>query len=211
MAKSAGPDGILDFELLWSILQKVLIPSWPNDRTHIDGHPIGDAWPLEILRRKASEKNDGNMSCCIQPFHKLTQWLAYSLMVPFVRLLGRSWIRADLATGLPEYRNGGLFIDLQVLQLRSTSLQIGLQSSGGSLPIFSASGDVIVEWRALTVALLDKLYAIISDYFKKDGIKLTMAQMLEAGTWKAGRELAAKNRPATLSSPILIQGDGTLF
>jgi hypothetical protein len=35
--------------------------------------------------------------------------------------------------------------------------------------------------------------------------------MLEAGSWKSGRELAAKKRPETKSSPILIDGDGTLF
>jgi hypothetical protein len=58
---------------------------------------------------------------------------------------------------------------------------------------------------------LDELFILVSARFAEQGIKLNMAQMLEAGTWKGGRELAAKLRPDTKSSPILIDGDGTLF
>ena len=75
----------------------------------------------------------------------------------------------------------------------------------------SLTSDVIVEWRAMTVALLDKLHELIGAKFASQGVKLSMPQMLEAGSWKAGRELAAKYRPETKSSPILIEGDGTLF
>lgn len=202
----------LVYEVLWSTLQSALIPSWPKDRTHVYGKPVGDAWPLKVLEQTA--KGAGTQitaSTAIQPFHKLTQWLGYSLTVPFVRVLGFKVINAELGTGLPEYRNGGLFVDLGVLQLKPEVLKQGCAASGQSLPIFPATSDPIVEWRAMTVALLDELHKIVSAQFAKEGVQLTMAQMLEAGTWKGGRELAAKHRPETRSSPILIEGDGTLF
>lgn len=117
----------------------------------------------------------------------------------------------SLGTGLPEYRNGGLFVDMKVLQLKDSVLKQGLEASTTDLPKFSDKGDVVVEWRAMTVALLDELYSMITTRFSERGINLSMAQMLEAGTWKGGRELAAECRPLTRSSPILLDGDGTLF
>ncbi|CAD0112397.1 unnamed protein product, partial [Aureobasidium uvarum] len=198
----------LDYRVFWMTLQKLLIPIWPKDRTQIDGTPIGDAWPLAVLE-KQNNGQDSNKT--IQPFHKLTQWLAYSLMVPFVRLGRYSWRNSELGTGLPEYRNGGLFVDLGVLTLKPKALERGQQTSGQELPMFKDSGDEIVEWRALTVALLDEVYNIIKKDMNEKGVQLSMAQMLEAGSWKSGRELAAQRRPETKSSPILIDGDGTLF
>ena len=128
-----------------------------------------------------------------------------------MRILGLKWANMELGTGLPEYRNGGLFVDMQVLTLKPESLTAGQQASGQVLPMFDATSDVIVEWRALTVALLDRIYQCIAHHFRQKGVEITMAQMLEAGTWKSGRELAALKRPETRSSPILIDGDGTLF
>jgi hypothetical protein len=131
--------------------------------------------------------------------------------VPFTRLLGLTWVNDQLLTGLPEYRNGGIFIDIPVLQLKAETLERGQQNSGQSLPQFDATGDEIVEWRAMTVALVDELHKTLEARFKEKNVSLSLAQMLEAGTFKAGRELAAKYRPTTKSSPILISGDGTLF
>ncbi|KKF93432.1 Protein urg3 [Ceratocystis platani] len=109
-------------------------------------------------------------------------------------------------------KNGGLFVDMGVLTLKDEIKKSGLEaSSTPGLPLYDATGDVIVEWRALTLALLDELYIIVRETFQAKGVELSMAQMLEAGTWKGGRELAAKYRPETKSSPILIDGDGTLF
>ena len=44
------------------------------------------------------------------PLHKLSQWLAYSLIEPLQRA-GIAVTDIDGLTGLAEYRNGGLFID----------------------------------------------------------------------------------------------------
>ncbi|KAK3687266.1 hypothetical protein B0T22DRAFT_478608 [Podospora appendiculata] len=210
----------LDVLVLWDVLQTLLIPAWPKNRTTVAGTPIGDAWPLKILQRghgantkspdaEADAEADATAEG-IQPFHKLTQWLTYSLMVPFQRVLGLQWSNADSLTALPEYRNGGLFVDLGVLSLKKETLARGLAASGGDLPLFDASDDAIVEWRAMTLVLIDKLYSKIQSRIG-DGVHLTMAQLLEAGTWKSGREIAAQRRPQTKSSPILIKSDGTVF
>jgi hypothetical protein len=96
-----------------------------------------------------------------------------------------------------------------VLTLKPGALERGLKASNGPLPLFDASDDVIVEWRGMTLVLVAKLFGQVLS--RMDGVNLTMAQLLEAGTWKSGREIAAQRRPETKSSPILIRSDGTLF
>lgn len=200
-----------DFKVLWMLLQRLLIPTWPEGRTNIAGVAIGDAWPLKVLSTNSDKK-----VLPIQPFHKLTQWLAYSLTSAIQRLLGKDWINLDILTGLPEYRNGGLFVDMGILALKPDVLAQGLEASGKLLPRFDAAGDVIVEWRAMTVVLLDVVARMVNEKLTqklgKDTRPLTLAQILEVGTWKAGRELAAKFRPDdNACSPILMFSDGTLF
>lgn len=209
LIKNAKEPNTLDYTDLWSVLQAVLIPSWPKERTHLSGNPIGDAWPLKVLADRAAA--DPSEAAAIAPFHKLTQWLGYSLLIPLTRVLGVKVINDDLGTGLPEYRNGGLFYDLGALRLKPAVLEAGRWASGQDLPLYPATGDTVVEWRAMTVALLDELHGLVSEHFEKEGVKLSLAQMLEAGSWLGGRELAAKLRPETKSSPILFEGDGTLF
>ncbi|OSS44311.1 hypothetical protein B5807_11031 [Epicoccum nigrum] len=210
LLNSASDSTTLDILTFWDLLQTLLIPIWPQDRTAINGSPIGDAWPLGALAKQAGSAHDDKSNPeFIQPFHKLTQWLTYSLMVPFQRILGITWLNAKALTALPEYRNGGLFVDMGVLSLKKDTLEAGLKASGESLPSFAAGDDVIVEWRAMTLVLIDKLYPMILS--RMDGAQLSMAQLLEAGTWKSGRETAAKLRPKTKSSPIIIQSDGTVF
>lgn len=209
LIKSAGDSSDLDVLVLWDTLQTLLIPIWPANRTTVGGTPIGDAWPLDALRKQATA-DESQTSEHIQPLHKLTQWLTYSLMVPFQRILSYRWTNADSLTALPEYRNGGLFVDLGVLSLKEDTLKRGLEASGSSLPLFNAGDDVIVEWRAMTLVLIDNLYSRVLARMGS-GVRLSMAQLLEAGTWKSGREVAASRRPKTKSSPILIESDGTLF
>ncbi|OAG12971.1 DUF1688-domain-containing protein [Paraphaeosphaeria sporulosa] len=211
MLKTATDTSSLDILRFWDVLQELLIPIWPRDRTVVHGCPIGDAWPLSTLRTASSSTSVPNTTDAdfIQPFHKLTQWLTYSLTVPFTRLLKLTWTHMDSMTALPEYRNGGLFVDLGVLSLKPDTLKRGLASSGGALPQFGAGDDAVVEWRAMTLVLIDKLYAMVKE--RMNGVELSMAQLLEAGTWKSGREVAKEKRPDTKSSPILIESDGTVF
>lgn len=133
----------------------------------------------------------------IVPFHKLTQWLTYSLMQPMQSLLNIHFAGAELLTGLPEYRNGGLFVDLGVLSLKKHDVDRGLENYSDYCrrkntkpvevaPMFEPSDDVIVEWRAVTVGLLDILCEKINIALQTElaGNELTLPQLLEAGSWK---------------------------
>ncbi|KAI2477789.1 DUF1688 domain-containing protein [Pyrenophora tritici-repentis] len=186
--KTTSPDGTtLDILTFWDILQTLLIPIWPQDRTVVNGQALGDAWPLSTLKTVSASTTTDETNF-IQPFHKLTQWLAYSLTVPFTRILHHKWANTDALTALPEYRNGGLFVDLGVLNLKPASLERGLATAANSgiakgenagLPAFAAGDDVVVEWRAMTLVLVDHLYKLVLQ--KMAGVELSMAQLLEAG------------------------------
>ena len=107
----------------------------------------------------------------------------------------------DALTGLPEYRNGGLFLDLGLLGLRDPGL------SRQSLPV---DHPAIVEWRALTVALLDRLAGAVRDRLGLDAASLPLARVLEGGSWAAGRRIARELRPDG-APPLTVASDGTVF
>lgn len=167
-----------------------LSPIWPGSRTQINGIAIGDAWPCESM---PSDPDRPWKSIAV--FHKLTQWLTYSIMVPMQRLSCVHFVGAELLTGLPEYRNGGLLIDTGLLTLKLDDMGRGLEQYGANaarqgqpnvemVPLFTANDDVIVEWRAVTVGFLDMLLDEVNMLLALSGSgKLTLAQMLEAGTW----------------------------
>lgn len=126
-------------------------------------------------------------------------------------------------TGLPEYRNGGLLVDTGLLTLKQkdrvngiTAYKKNAEIDGTSndevVPLFEPADDVIVEWRAATVGFLDELLDAVNKGLGLNGDDcLSLAQMLEAGTWKGGREIAATTRPQTKGPPIAILSDGTVF
>ena len=59
------------------------------------------------------------------------------------------------------------------------------QPSMEVVPLFTTDDDVIVEWRAVTVGLLDDLLIEVNRMLDLQGPdKLTLAQVLEAGSWK---------------------------
>lgn len=163
---------------------------WPATRTSIQGAPLGDAWPCRAMPRSPPARPWET----IVPFHKLTQWLCYSLMVPMTKLLNVHFAGAELMTGLPEYRNGGLLVDTGLLTLKEEDRQRGLEiyhemvGNGNAVevvPTFEPGDDVIVEWRAVTIGFLDDLLAAVNKGLGLQGAEpLTLAQMLEAGTWK---------------------------
>lgn len=186
---------------LWDALVDGLGPIWPAGRTKLDGVSLGDAWTL------SSMPQDQGFPATIVSFHKLTQWLCYSLLVPMKKYLGLIFEGEELQTGLPEYRNGGLLVDFEVLTLKPSIW------SGEGIPSFKPDDDVIIEWRAATVGFLDYLLPLVNEALGIKGTKeeLILAQLLEAGTWKAGREIAAKKRPETKGPPINLLSDGTVF
>ncbi len=188
---------IVTLPTLWSVLINGLASIWPESRTRINGVPLGDAWPCSSMPESPPAQPWEN----VVPFHKLTQWLCYSLMVPMTKLLHIQFAGADLLTGLPEYRNGGLLIDTGLLTLKAQDSERGLanfrnnamqkgQPSMEVVPLFSTDDDVIVEWRAVTVGFLDELLIEVNRSLGLQGPdRLTLAQMLEAGTWKVSLQL----------------------
>ncbi len=114
-------------------------PIWPS-RLTLGGVPLGDCW-----RHPAIVTDDATNG--LVPLHKLSQWLTYSLIEP-LQQAGLAVTDIDGLTGLAEYRNGGLFVDTGVLAL-SDPLAAAREHDVAS--------ELVVEWRALTVALLDRL------------------------------------------------------
>jgi len=164
-------------------------PIWPG-RIVLGGENLGDVW-----RHPAA--GGSGASAGLVPFHKLSQWLSYSLIEP-LEDAGRPVADVDRLTGLPEYRNGGLFIDGGVLVPKHARV-FGERHAVDS--------EIVVEWRALTVALLDRIAVPIRRELGRD---LALAKILEGGTWSAGRLLARERRPDG-SPPIAVISDGTVF
>jgi hypothetical protein len=177
--------------ILSELLQH-LGPIWPS-RSTLGGIPLGDCWhhPDFMTDDATSE---------LVPLHKLSQWLSYSLIEPLQRA-GLEVTDIDGLTGLAEYRNGGLFVDGGVLVLRDPA---------DAQREHDVSSPLVVEWRALTVALLDRLAETLRQRVGLDAVALPLAKILEGGTWATGRALAFARRPDG-SPPIKIISDGTVF
>ena len=183
---------IVTIPTLWDFLMNSLSSVWPPTRTQLDGVPLGDAWPSSSMPPSPPSQPWEN----IVPFHKLTQWLCYSLMTPMTRLMKVQFAGTELLTGLPEYRNGGLLVDTGLLNLKEADTARGLaafrdntamkgQPNFEVVPLFSTDDDVIVEWRAVTVGFMDDLLIEVNSQLGLSGPdKLSLAQVLEAGTWK---------------------------
>ncbi|MES2413565.1 MAG: URC4/urg3 family protein [Pseudomonadota bacterium] len=175
------------------VLLTGLSPIWPA-QNDIQGIALGDCWKHAAAVDDAAELGNGWM-----PFHKLSQWLTYSLIEPF-EWAGIQVHGLDALTGLPEYRNGGLFLDAGVLKRKGEIRGGGLHKAGDEL---------IVEWRALTVALLDELAPLVREQLGLTAEQMPLACVLEGGTWAAGRALAQQLRGG--QPPLNIISDGTVF
>ena len=165
---------------------------WP-DRPSLGGVSLGDCWPHPAFRGAAAAER-------YVPLHKLSQWLSYSLIEPLeaagVRVSGVGEL-----TGLAEYRNGGLFVDMGVLVPRDPAAWSRAHGVGEPF---------VVGWRALTVALLDRLLPAVRGRLGLGADAFPLACMLEGGTWAAGR-LLARDKRADGGPPFRILSDGTVF
>jgi uncharacterized protein DUF1688 len=167
-------------------------PVWPS-RLTLGGVPLGDSWRHPSLRTADATSE-------IVPLHKLSQWLTYSLIEP-LQWAGISVTEVDGLTGLAEYRNGGLFIDTGVLAFRDPA---------DAMREHDVAGALVVEWRTLTVALLDKLADAMRRRLGMDQESLPLGKVLQGGTWAAGRIIAHKLR-SNGAPPIKVASDGTVF
>ncbi|KAF8552274.1 DUF1688-domain-containing protein [Imleria badia] len=206
----SGPTRHIPITALWTVLIDGLSPIWPSRHT-LDGIALGDVWPCPALALAHPEDECASESYV--PFHKLSGWIAYSLVEPIQKLMGWTVDGVEDLTGLPEYRNGGLLIDFSMLRLRPNVLdaQCFPQGTRNGIPRLPPSHPAVVEWRAMTVIELDRIADGLRRRFKLDAQTLTLAQVLESATWKGGREIARTMRPETGGPPIDIISDGTVF
>jgi hypothetical protein len=184
--------GPLPAETILSTVLEHFGPIWPS-RLSLGGVALGDSW-------RHSKLTTDDATNGIVPFHKLSQWLTYSLIEPLQRA-GIDVSGIEALTGLPEYRNGGLFIDGGALTLKDPAQADAAHQAGDEL---------IVEWRALTVALLDEVAELVRARLGMDAKSLPLAKVLEGGTWAAGRALARQKRDGG-GPPLNIISDGTVF
>jgi hypothetical protein len=164
---------------------------WPG-RLTLAGVNLGDVWPHPAAGGTGATAG-------LVPLHKLSQWLTYSLIEPLTGA-GLHVTGVERLTGLAEYRNGGLFLDLGVLAPRHHVVMRETHRPGA---------EIVVEWRALTVALLDRLAPLVRARLGAGAAALPLASILEGGTWMAGRRLADERRQG--APPIRIDSDGTVM
>jgi hypothetical protein len=185
-------DNHLPAAAILGLLLEALGPIWEN-RLVLGGVPLGDVWRHPAIRR--DDATDG-----LVPIHKLSQWLAYSLIEP-LQAAGIEVVEIDGLTGLAEYRNGGLLIDMGVLALRDPE---------DGARVHRVDDPLVVGWRAMTVALLDRLADPVRAALGVSAEAFPMARVLEGGAWAAGRRVAADRRPGG-GPPLTITSDGTVF
>lgn len=178
-------NGRLEASAILAAVLRELGPIW-RGRPHLAGQSLGDVWQHSRLG--------------FVPFHKLSQWLSYSLFEP-LEAAGLRIEGADALTGLAEYRNGGLFFDAGVLTLRDPRALERVHAVGS---------DLVIEWRALTLALLDRTATLVQSALGVSAQQLPLARVLEGGTWRAGRAIALEHRKDG-RPPLQIDSDGTVF
>jgi hypothetical protein len=188
----AAPRESLSAPHLLETLLVALGSIWPS-RIKLGAVALGDTWRHPAVRR--NDPTDG-----LVPFHKLSQWLAFSLIEP-LQAAGVEVVDIDGLTGLAEYRNGGLFVDTGVIAPRDPA------AVDRPNPVEST---LVVEWRALTVALLDHIAPLVREQLGLSAQAFPLARVLEGGTWAAGRQVARELR-ADGGPPIRVASDGTVF
>jgi hypothetical protein len=174
-----------------SLLLETLADIWPFS-TQLGGVNVGD-----VGRHAVAQSPD--LTSGLVPFHKISQWLTYSLLEP-LEWAGATLVDLNALTGLPEYRNGGLFVDCGAIRIER----------GNLVEPFDPRSTLVVEWRALTVILLDMLAEKVRAALAMTAEQLPLARLLQGGTWTAGRRIASERRPGG-APPIRIATDGTTF
>lgn len=162
-------------------------------RLSASGINLGDVWIYPGLAPAGSFES-------LVPIHKLSQWLTYSLLEPLMEA-GFEIVGVDELTGLAEYRNGGLLVDSGLISPRDPEV---------SERAWPPSSEVVIEWRALTIHLLDEIGRQVQQALGRTSAEFPLAKVLEGGTWWAGRNLARQRRAGGVP-PIEIQSDGTVF
>jgi hypothetical protein len=184
--------GEVSLEHLWKVCIEGLYTIWPLQP---NGLLRGDIWTHSALHVSGKPGSD------LVPFHKLTQWLTYSLIDALHVSLDLKVTGEEQLTCLAEYRNGGLLLDMGVISFKDPSW-LSQEVNVGT--------ELVVEWRALTVVLIDRVAEELRKKLGATAQDLPLASVLEGGTWQAGRDVA-KTLRSDASPPLCIRLDGTVF
>ena len=201
--KDGRPGNIIDYliqkcgntipatEILRAVLDGLGV-IWPG-RLSANGVQLGDVWVHSKLGTPGSFES-------LVPIHKLSQWMTYSLIEPIIEA-GCTVTNVEGLTGLAEYRNGGLMIDSGILTMKNAA---------DLAKEWAPDSELIIEWRALTIVLLDQIGKLVQEALGRKASEFPLAKVLEGGTWWAGRFMAQEKRSGG-NPPLNIKSDGTVF
>lgn len=175
--------------VLWKGLHECFGSVFPDP----NGLGLGDVYHHSALGKEVNKDS-------LVPFHKLLQWLCYSLIEPLSNF-GINFVDTWLMTCLAEYRNGGLLVDLGCLVPKNPDAYE---------KEYLVDDEFIVEWRALTIAIIDIVADKIRARLGDDNKELSMSKILEGGTWRTGRQVAYELRPNG-RPPFKVQSNGNVF
>ena len=201
-------------ELLRELLT-TCAPIWASG-SRVLGLPAGDVWPhlwagadigvtdelADPGAARPQARSDRATSGWV-PLHMLGQWLTWSLAEPLA-WAGIEVTGLDALTAVPEQQGlGGLLLDAGVIVPRHSS---------DLIKTYRPSSDFVVEWRALTVTLMDELAVLVRQALDQSPPPGLPPRGPEGGAWVAGLlgelELVAGVGTAP---PLKIDSDGTLF
>ena len=197
-AQALGADELQATDVLGEVLQ-TLSPIWPGG-SKVQGLAAADVWRHNWAGAKVGGGGLDRTTEGWVPLHKPALWLTGSLLEP-LRWAGIAVGGVDALTAMPEHANGGLLIDGGVLVPRDPRL---LQRD------WKLHDEFVIEWRALTVALLDELAVLVRLRLNKTAQELPLAVRLQASTRAAGREIARELRQDG-APPLRIESDGTVL
>ncbi|MEI9924004.1 MAG: DUF1688 family protein [Bradyrhizobium sp.] len=138
----------------------------------------------------------------LMPLHKLSQWLAYSLIEP-LQTAGIRITDIDGLTGLAEYRNGGLFVDIGVL---------GFRDAADAQRDHEVASSLVVEWRAPDGGVCSNRVADrpAATAWASTRLPYPWPKFSKAG--HGPRAVCwARERRADASPPVKVISDGTVF
>ena len=177
---------------------RVFSPVWPAGGK-VQGLPAGDVWPHLWAGSTVGGQQQDRTTDGWVPFHQLAQWITFSLLEPLswagIRVTG-----VDALTALPDARNAGLLIDAGVIVPRDPRLLART---------WKPQDELVIEWRAMTVLLLDELAVLVRQRLSLSAEQLPMPCFMEGGSDAAGLEWAKSLRPDGTPA-VRLESDGIL-
>lgn len=184
-------------ELLGEVLRS-LTPIWSGLR-RVQHLPAGDIWPHHWAGGEAgTEGAQDSTSAGYVALHRPALWLSYSLLEP-LQSAGLQVSGVCALPGLADSVHGALMLDSGVIVPRHAS------DLGRSWKLHD---EFVVEWRALTLALLEALAAGVRERLASSAEQLPLARLLETSS-ALGHEIASGLRGG--APPFAVESDGTLY